>query len=82
MYCFFRHHTFAVVFIVRAFNNLGLVEVFVDEAIVVRVVSVLATTLDVSDESLSALVSGLSRASSNALTFFNLSSPHACFRNS
>lgn len=58
-------------FIVRAFDNLGLAFVFV--SVVVEVVGA---------SSSSVLLSDLSRASSNALTRFNLSSPQACFKNS
>ncbi len=79
-------HTCAVFFIVRAFDSLGLafvlVEAFEEEAVVVVVVVAPTVVFDVDGASSSALVSDVSRASSNALTCFNLSSPQACFKNS
>lgn len=70
-------------FIVRAFDNLGLAFVEVlEEVVVVVVVVALAVVVDVDGPSSSVLASDLSRASSNALTLFNLSAPQACFKNS
>jgi hypothetical protein len=72
-------HTFAVVFIVRAFDNLGLAFVLVevlDEAVVVVVVP--ATD----GASSSVPESNFSGGENIALILFNLSAPQLFFKNS
>jgi hypothetical protein len=80
---YFHHHTFAVVFIVLDLGNLGLafaLLVLLEEEVVATAAAAVVVGTDGVSPSVS--VSDLSRASSNALTLFNLSSPHACFKNS
>jgi hypothetical protein len=66
-------HTFAVVFIVCAFDNFGLDFVLVVPAVLLDATGASSSVL---------LVSDLLRASMYALTLFNLSAPQVCFKNS
>ena len=74
--------TFAVPFIVRAFDNFGLALLVEALALVVVASAVELLLVVAAALSSSPLLSDLSRASINSLTRVNLSSPQVLFKNS